>query len=68
MLKFIKHHMETIDGIGLYPVISFVIFFSIFLIALLYVRKAGQSHIEHMATMPLEDTHTPNEHQEHARP
>lgn len=68
MLKFIKHHMDTIAGIGIYPVLSFVIFFTIFLIALLYVRKAGRGHIEHMATMPLSDSHTPNEHQEHARP
>ncbi len=30
MLKFIKHHMDTIAGIGIYPVVSFVIFFSIF--------------------------------------
>ena len=31
MLKFIKHHMDTISGIGIYPVLSFVIFFTFFL-------------------------------------
>lgn len=53
MLKFIKHHMDTIAGIGIYPVISFVIFFSVFLIALVLVRNASRSHIDHMASLPL---------------
>lgn len=55
MLKFIKHHMDTIAGIGIFPVLSFVIFFSIFLIALLYVWKARRTHIDHMAALPLTD-------------
>lgn len=68
MLKFIKHHMDTIGGIGIYPVISFVIFFSVFLLALLYAGKARKGHIDHMAAMPLSDPHAPNEHQDHAQP
>ncbi|MCC6839711.1 MAG: CcoQ/FixQ family Cbb3-type cytochrome c oxidase assembly chaperone [Flavobacteriales bacterium] len=67
MLKFIKHHMDTIAGIGLYPVVSFVIFFGVFLIALLYVRKARRSHIDHMASLPLADSPS-TETQAHARP
>lgn len=67
MLKFIKHHMDTIAGIGLYPVVSFVIFFGVFLIALLYVRKARRSHIDHMASLPLADSPS-TEPQPHARP
>lgn len=68
MLKFIQHHMDTITGIGLYPVLSFVIFFSIFIIALLYVRKASRGHVAHMSALPLADPFPPNETQEHARP
>lgn len=67
MLKFIKHHLDTIGGIGIYPVISFVIFFSVFLIALLYVRKARRGHIDHMAALPLSDSIPSNEHQDHAQ-
>jgi cytochrome c oxidase cbb3-type subunit 4 len=55
MLKFIKHHMDTIAGIGIYPVLSFVIFFGIFCIALFYVWKARRTHIDHMAALPLTD-------------
>ena len=53
MLKFIKHHMDTIGGIGIYPVISFVIFFSVFIIALLYVWRVSRTHIDHMSALPL---------------
>lgn len=53
MLKFIKHHMDTIGGIGIYPVLSFLIFFGVFLFALLYVLRARRSHIDHMADLPL---------------
>ncbi|HRN35933.1 MAG TPA: CcoQ/FixQ family Cbb3-type cytochrome c oxidase assembly chaperone [Flavobacteriales bacterium] len=68
MLKFIKHHMDTIAGIGIYPVVSFLIFFSVFLIALLYVRKARRSHIDHMSVLPLADDLPSTEQHEHAKP
>ena len=53
MLKFIQHHMDTISGIGIYPVISFVLFFGVFIVALVLVRKASRTHIDHMASLPL---------------
>lgn len=68
MLKFIKHHMDTIAGIGIYPVLSFVIFFSIFCIALLYVFKARRDHIVHMAALPLTEGNCTNEPTHHAQP
>lgn len=68
MLKFIKHHMDTIAGIGIYPVLSFVIFFSIFCIALLYVFKARRNHIDHMAALPLTEGDRTNESIHHAQP
>ncbi len=67
MLKFVKHHMETIAGIGIFPVMSFLIFFSIFLFALVYVRKSGRAHIQHMSSMPLADNATTNESDHHAQ-
>lgn len=67
MLKFIKHHMDTIAGIGIFPVLSFVIFFSIFCIALLYVWKARRTHIDHMAALPLLDETNANDTDRHDR-
>lgn len=53
MLKFIKHHLDTIAGVDIYPVLSFVIFFSFFLVVLWWVRRTGRAHVEHMSNLPL---------------
>ena len=54
MLKFIKHHMETIIGIEIYPIISFIIFFTFFVLVLIYVIRADKHTISEMANLPLD--------------
>lgn len=66
MLKFIKHHMDTIAGIGIYPVISFLLFFGFFIAVLLWVRKVSSTHITHMASLPLMEEPTNPESGPHA--
>jgi len=55
MLKFIKHHMDTINGIGIYPAISFVLFFTFFVLMLVWLRKVGRDHMDHMAALPINE-------------
>lgn len=55
MLKFIKHHMETIAGIDIYPVLSFIIFFTFFLVVAAYVIKQSKAHFDEVSLLPLED-------------
>ncbi|MBK9193655.1 MAG: CcoQ/FixQ family Cbb3-type cytochrome c oxidase assembly chaperone [Flavobacteriales bacterium] len=55
MLKFIKHHLDTISGIGIYPVISFLLFFGFFLAMLLWIRKVSSAHIARMSALPLSE-------------
>jgi cytochrome c oxidase cbb3-type subunit 4 len=57
MLKFIKHHM-SIDGIEIYPLISFLLFFSFFIIVLIYVFRKDKKHIQEMSNLPLEGDNT----------
>ncbi len=59
MLKFIKGHMDTIGGIEIYPLISFVIFFVFFFAVLTLVVKARKEHIDHMSALPLDDAEGP---------
>ncbi|MBK6542012.1 MAG: CcoQ/FixQ family Cbb3-type cytochrome c oxidase assembly chaperone [Flavobacteriales bacterium] len=66
MLKFIKHHLDTIAGVGIYPVISFVIFFSFFLLMLFWLRRVGSAHVDHMAALPLSDEINTNDTAYHA--
>jgi cytochrome c oxidase cbb3-type subunit 4 len=55
MLKFIKHHMETITGIEIYPLISFVIFFVFFIGLFAYVGLMRKQHIAVLENIPLTD-------------
>lgn len=54
MLKFIKHHMEGISGIEIFPMISFLIFFSFFVLMLIYIIKADKKRLEILSHLPLE--------------
>jgi cytochrome c oxidase cbb3-type subunit 4 len=55
MLKFIKHHMTSIGGIEIYPMIAFVLFFTFFLGMLWYVLTFTRKHVAHMEQMPFND-------------
>ena len=61
MLKFIKHHMETIAGIEVYPVISFVIFFIFFIALTVYVLKVDKNLFKDISNIPLDSNETDNE-------
>jgi len=58
MLKFVKHHMESIFGIEIYPVISLTIFFVFFLLVFIYVMKMNKAEIQEMGQLPLDDDAT----------
>lgn len=55
MLKFIKHHMETIIGIEIFPIISFLIFFIFFCVLFIWVAKMRKAEISMLSALPLED-------------
>lgn len=55
MLKFVKHHMESILGIEIYPVISLTIFFVFFVLVFVYVMRMSKTEIQEMGQLPLED-------------
>ncbi|NND94167.1 MAG: CcoQ/FixQ family Cbb3-type cytochrome c oxidase assembly chaperone [Flavobacteriales bacterium] len=59
MLKFIKHHMTSMDSIEIYPIISLLIFFIFFSILIVYTVKMDKGFIKEMEETPLEDMPTP---------
>ena len=59
MLKFIKHHAESIIGIEIYPIISFVIFFLFFLSLLIWVFNTNKDEMDEISRIPL-DHNSPN--------
>ena len=52
-MKFINY-LESITGIGIYPLASFLIFFLFFLAVSLYVIKAGKTYFDEVASIPLD--------------
>lgn len=60
MLRFIKHHVDTIGGIEIYPLISFVIFFLFFVTVGVLVLTSRKEHIDHMGALPLDEAEGSN--------
>ncbi|MGY5353930.1 CcoQ/FixQ family Cbb3-type cytochrome c oxidase assembly chaperone [Wenyingzhuangia sp. IMCC45467] len=54
MLKFIKNHMATIEGIEIYPMISLSIFFAFFSLLFLWVWKAKKDYLKKVSNLPFE--------------
>ena len=56
MLKFIKHHMDSIMGIEIYPLVSLLIFFTFFTVLIVWVVRSDNGFISSMANMPLDES------------
>lgn len=61
MLKFIKHHLSSIDGIEIYPLVSFGIFFLFFILLFIYVFGGGKNRFKDVSLMPLSEPNDPRE-------
>ncbi|ARV06540.1 cytochrome C oxidase subunit IV [Polaribacter sp. SA4-10] len=55
MLKFVKHHMESIIGIEIYPIISLLIFFTFFVALFWWVFTAKKEYINSVSQLPLDN-------------
>ena len=49
----IKNYLSSIDGVAIFPVISFLIFFSSFCIVLAVTFLRGKTAYEEVAALPL---------------
>ena len=50
-----KNVLRAIEDIGIYPSISLILFFTFFVIMVIYLIKKGKHHWDHAARLPLED-------------
>ena len=55
MLKFIKHNLEGIDGVEIYPIISLLLFFLVFTTMIVFVYKLPKRRIEEGSQLPLDN-------------
>ncbi|MBT8317813.1 MAG: CcoQ/FixQ family Cbb3-type cytochrome c oxidase assembly chaperone [Lutibacter sp.] len=55
MLKFIKHNLSSIDGVEIYPIVSLVLFFIVFITMVVFVIKLPKGKIDYVSQLPLEE-------------
>ena len=55
MFEQIKHNMETIAGVAIYPILSLLIFFVFFVGLGLWVFSYKKEKIKEMSQIPLND-------------
>ncbi|MGY6560904.1 MAG: CcoQ/FixQ family Cbb3-type cytochrome c oxidase assembly chaperone [Luteibaculaceae bacterium] len=67
MLKFVKGHMESIFGIEIFPLISFVIFFTFFVGLIIYVITMKKNYVSEMSDMPLDASQNNNAKNNHLK-
>lgn len=53
-----KEVLRSIEGIGLYPIISLVVFFLFFTTVFLWVARMRREEAEKLGSMPLDDEET----------
>ena len=55
MLKFISHNFDGIDGIEIYPIISLVLFFIVFVTMFIIVIKMPKNKYKEISQLPLDN-------------
>jgi len=55
MFEQIKHNMETIAGVAIYPILSLLIFFAFFIGLGIWVFSYKKEKINEMSQIPLND-------------
>ena len=55
-MQHLKHTLESITGVEIYPLISLMIFFLFFLALGLYVWRTPRNYFDSISRVPLEDT------------
>jgi hypothetical protein len=51
-MKF-KHYLESITGVGIYPLVSLLIFFVFFTGLVVWAVKANKNYINELKNIPL---------------
>ncbi|WP_343604250.1 cbb3-type cytochrome c oxidase subunit 3 [Fluviicola sp.] len=60
MLRFIKHHLASEQGVAFYGLLSLLIFVLFFLVVLIRIWRMNKSTIEELSNIPLaQDEVTP---------
>ncbi|RDI04467.1 CcoQ/FixQ family Cbb3-type cytochrome c oxidase assembly chaperone [Flavobacterium sp. AG291] len=54
MLKFVKHNLESISGVEIFPIISLLIFFLFFIVLYTWVFTYKKEKITELSNIPFD--------------
>ena len=57
-----KEVLRSIEGIGIFPSVSLVLFLGFFIGLIIYLVKKGKSHFEDVSRLPLESDDSIDNH------
>ena len=49
-----NHYLQTIEGVGIYPIFSLLVFFIFFVVLLIWMFRADKNHMDKMSSLPLD--------------
>jgi len=55
MLRFISHNFDGMEGVEIYPIISLLLFFLVFVTMLIIVIKMPKKNIDEISQLPLDN-------------
>lgn len=55
-MRLVTKYFESISGIEIYPIISFLVFFTFFILVTFYVFRLDKKHVKEMSEFALDDT------------
>ncbi len=50
-----KHYFEQIEGVEIWPIISLILFFTIFIFTVIWILLLDKKYIQKMKGLPFED-------------
>ncbi|MBU1011425.1 MAG: CcoQ/FixQ family Cbb3-type cytochrome c oxidase assembly chaperone [Bacteroidetes bacterium] len=54
-MKIVSHYLQSIDGIAIYPIITLIIFLSMFITITIWALKISKEDIQDMNQIPFDD-------------
>ncbi len=54
-MKIVSHYLQSIDGVSIYPIITLVIFLSMFISISIWVYKLSKKEVQGMSQIPFEE-------------
>lgn len=60
-MRIVIHYLESIEGVAIFPIIGFLIFFSFFLGLLYYVFRMDKGFVKDMANSLFDNDQEQNE-------